>query len=206
MPSYDLSHLNQSATQSEIGPIQDDEALFLYALIRGKRMKNVLELGGLQGYSARNFLRAVGERGFVYTVDLNPVPKFAPNHITIQKDAVNLTRNDVGNEPLDLVFFDCHIYEAQMTMYMKLCEYRVISDETVLALHDTNLHPRQFLPWAYPIQGGWVHQSVERKMVNDFHRMGYDAFTLHTRQSQHDDEFPMRHGLTIMQKFRELAC
>ncbi len=49
--------------------MQDDEALFLYSLVRSLRLSRVLEIGGLSGYSARNFLRAMEPtQGVVYTV------------------------------------------------------------------------------------------------------------------------------------------
>ena len=56
---YDFSHLIQSPDQMVNGPIQDDEALMLYAVVRTMRLRRVLELGGLSGYSARNFLSAL---------------------------------------------------------------------------------------------------------------------------------------------------
>ena len=49
--------------------IDDDEALLLYAVVRGLRMSRVLEIGGLSGYSAKNFLQAMTPtKGVVYTV------------------------------------------------------------------------------------------------------------------------------------------
>ena len=58
MVNYDLTHLTQNENQRVLGPIQDDEALFLYSIIRGCRLERILEIGGLNGYSARNFLKA----------------------------------------------------------------------------------------------------------------------------------------------------
>ncbi len=72
---YDLSHLTQRPNQAVSGPIQDDEALFLFALIRVMLVRRVLEIGGLSGYSATNFTKAVGPLGVVYTIDIRPVPE-----------------------------------------------------------------------------------------------------------------------------------
>jgi hypothetical protein len=66
---------------------------------------------------------------------------------------------DVGSAPLDLVFFDAHVYVAQMDAFLRLSRAGIITDETVIGLHDTNLHPTQPAPWAYPVEGGWVHQE-----------------------------------------------
>ena len=67
MVAYDLSHLTQPDDQVVVGPVQDDEALLLFALVRCMRLRRILEVGGLDGYSARNFLRAMGRGGTLYT-------------------------------------------------------------------------------------------------------------------------------------------
>lgn len=219
MVQYDLSHLTQSPSQDVVGPIQDDEALFLYSIVRGARLRSVLEIGGLSGYSARNFLRAMAPdlRGtVVFTVDINPtVPKLQPNHVVIIKDARDLTPEDVGHRCIELVFFDCHDYDVQMDIYHKLVDRGIIDDNTVIALHDTNTHPFKLVPWAYPVKDeGWVHQRAERSMANTFKNMGYDVFCLHTRPDRHNCDFndlagscivPYRHGVTVCRKFTRLT-
>ena len=65
MVAYNLSHLTQPDDQLVFGPVQDDEALFLYAVVRVMRLRRILEVGGLGGYSARNFLEATGPNGRV---------------------------------------------------------------------------------------------------------------------------------------------
>ncbi len=202
---YDLSHLTQPSNQVVAGPVQDDEALFLFALIRVMLIRRVLEIGGLSGYSATNFVKAVGPTGVVYTIDIKRVPKVAENHVPIIMDARLITPAAIGDAPLDLVFLDCHEYEVQMEMISRLREQNMITDRTVLALHDTNLHPRQTAPWAYEIEGGWVHQVVERRMVNDLRELGYDVISLDTDPRAHGPALPFRHGLTIMRKFTFLA-
>ena len=202
---YDLSHLTQLSTQEVIGPIQDDEALFLFALIRVMRIWRILEIGGFSGYSANNFCKAVGERGIVYTIDINPVPKMAANHVPIIMDARQIEPAAVDNTPLDLIFFDCHVYDVQMEMLRRLEMQGMVTDRTVLALHDINLHPRRLVAGAYEIADGWVHQPVERRMVNDLRNMGYDAFALDTHRDAHGPDLPCRHGLAVMRKFRPLT-
>jgi predicted O-methyltransferase YrrM len=209
---YDFSHLVQPADQNIGGPIQDDEALVLFGLVRTMRIKRVLEIGGLSGYSARNFLAALSwDTGTaVYTVDLDKVQSQARNHFTIQKDVGLLEPRDLHDQPLDLVFFDAHVYDAQMEMFLRLRRLGLITDETVIALHDTGLHPRRSAPWSYPVadadgQHGWVHQDVERRMVNALRRdFGYDAFCFHTDVRRNDDRLPFRHGVTVMKKYVEL--
>ena len=217
MVRYELDHLTQAPAQYVIGPIQDDEALFLFALVRGSRMTRVLEIGGLNGYSATNFLAAMrtvhpdGAEGVMYTVDTQPVAQMAPNHRVIQKDALHLAPEDVDGRPVDLVFFDCHSM-AQMDMYERFAASGIIDERTVLALHDTNLH---YEPWGLrqgphvhqPSVGasGFAHQPVERAMVNRFSALGYDVFHLRTTPNRHHDGFPFRHGLTVCQKHEDLV-
>ncbi len=205
MVVYNLSHLTQSPEQNVLGPIQDDEALFLFSVVRGMRLKRILEIGGLSGYSARNFIAAMGIDGILYSVDINPVPVISSNHRTIQKDAKTIDATDVDSRHLDMVFFDCHVYDAQMDMFQRLKDQGVITEKTILALHDTNTHPTQVVEWAYNTCDGWVHQHVERKMVNEFVQMGYHAFSLHTQPSVHSNNFPFRHGVTILQTNKPLA-
>lgn len=49
-------------------------------------------------------------------------------------------------------------------------------------------------------------QPVERVLVNHLNELGWDAFSMHTpfRLGRFSKEFPMRHGLTLMQRFRPL--
>jgi hypothetical protein len=200
MVKYDLSHLTQDENQKVWGPIQDDEALFLYSIIRGCRLTRILEIGGLSGYSAKNFLQALSfsKEGILYTCDINPVPVLADNHKVIIKNALNLTLSDVDNKPLDLIFFDCHDI-IQLEIFKIFVKYNIINDDTILALHDTNLHyhPNYQEP-------GVVHQPVERNMVNIFKYLGYDIFNISTDHTKHNDDFPYRHGVTICRKFKLL--
>ena len=208
--TYDLSHLS-AANQEVCGPIQDDEALFLFALVRAMRMDRILEIGGLGGYSARNFLAAMAESkdAKMITVDLQPVPAQASNHIVITKDARSLESSDLDGKPLDLVFFDCHDYDVQMAMYERLVSHGLITDSTVLALHDTHVWPRsasQFCGVSTIDNGeGFIHQLAERRMVNKFKELGYDVLALHTPHSRlQSSGLRARHGVTVCTRFHPL--
>lgn len=213
MVNYDLSHLTQEPTQNVWGPIQDDEALFLYSIVRSSRLSRILEIGGLSGYSARNFLQAMSlsKNPVLYTCDLTEVPKLADNHKIIVKNALHLTKEDLDNEELDMVFFDCHDY-MQIDIFFKLKEQNLIGENTIIALHDTNLHYAPYHLYGQNIihhkylssEDGYVHQEVERFMVNMFRHQGYDVFSIKTTKNKHDDDFPIRHGITVCRKFKKL--
>lgn len=205
MHKYNLNHLIQPKNQLVIGPIQDDEALLLYAIIRVCMFKNIVEIGGLNGYSAINFLSAIDNLGKLFTIDLNFVPKQADNHFIIQKDISEVSINDLLETKIDMLFFDCHVYDAQMVFYKNMLENGLIHDKTVIALHDTGLHPFKCCDWSYRIDEGWVHQPVERLMVNELvAKYNYHAINLHTDLTRHSEDLPLRHGLTILSKFKTL--
>lgn len=213
---YSLQHLTQNDDQSTPGPIQDDEALLLFALIRVTHIKRILELGSAYGYSARNFLAAVGQEGTVYSVDWGVEVQCQPediNHVVIIKNVAELTPEDLGNAPIDLVFFDCHAYEAELCVFQTLRRASIITDKTILVLHDTNLWPTKDAPnttgadWpeiSYEVEGGWVFCPPERQLVNDLKEMGYDILNLGTERGVHGPHFPYRCGLSIARKFTPL--
>jgi hypothetical protein len=207
MSTYHLEHLTGPDDQIVDGPIQDDEALVLYAVIRGLRIRRILEIGGLKGYSATNFSQALHGDGVVYTVDIVPIQPVSSNHRPIQKDARHLGAADVDGQVLDMIFFDCHDYDAQMTMFSNLRREGVVDKRTVLALHDTNVHPPQHVKGRYgrAVREGVIHQVDERRMVNELvGRYNYHAFCIHPRMSAHGPSFPFRHGLTLCQIFEPL--
>jgi hypothetical protein len=131
----------------------------------------------------------------------------APNHKILTKDVACLTKYDVDDIPLDLIFFDCHTM-SQMTMYDNFLQSGIITNDTIIALHDTNLHYPypSFQPGGVYIEkeNGYAHQPVERKMVNIFKTLGYDIFSISTNITKHDNSFPFRHGVTICKKFKRL--
>lgn len=192
--NFDLSHLTQP-NRFVFGPVQDEEALLLYALVRCLGARRVLEVGGLDGYSARNFLAAGAE---VWTVDINPVPVQSPKHTVIRSniDSVGLRSLPV----FDLVFYDAHALEQQYAFHRMAQEVGVISDETTVVVHDTGLHKQNHSGWAPPCRGKFAHQHAERLFVERLAAEGWQ------RVHVHDDEADEpRHGLTILQLPRRLA-
>jgi hypothetical protein len=199
MTTYELSHLTQPEDQQVIGPIQDDEALLLYAVIRVMRLKRILEVGGQSGYSAVNFCKAVGPNGVVYTAEPLPMAGMWHNHRPLQRLAHEVEPRDLDYKPLDLVFFDAHDYASQVALYTGLSHAGIITERTLIALHDTGLHPHKVVAWARETPRGWEHQTVERAMVDYLAGVGYDVINFHMDHSKASPELPYRHGLTILQ-------
>lgn len=202
---YDLSHLSQEPAQAVFGPVQDDEALLLFAVCRVTFARRIAEFGGQDGYSARNFLAAINGQpgGVVYTVDSEPVPALAPAHKVVRRQAKDVTAEDFDRRPLDLVFFDCHDFAQQLEAFHTLTRAGVIVRHTVIAVHDTGPHPKKLVPWAFRGEGGWIHRPEERALVNALQDLGYECLSFHA--SHPVPPVPFRHGLTLCMARHRLA-
>ncbi|UCC94762.1 MAG: hypothetical protein JSW40_08115, partial [Candidatus Omnitrophota bacterium] len=66
---YDISHL-RNYEEIVHGPIQSDEALFLYGLTKLIRPRVIVEFG-FGGRSSINFLKALPGDGLLYSFDCN---------------------------------------------------------------------------------------------------------------------------------------
>lgn len=199
---YDLSHLSQEENQYVIGSIQDDEALLLYSLIRCCLIKRILESGAGVGYSAKNFLQATSKfkDSLVYSVDINKFrPQDSERHRLIIKSIDLVEPEDVDNLPLDLVFFDSHRLNLEINFFNKFYQKGIITDNTIICIHDTNLTPFPILEKSKKIDDGWVF-GLDRALVNFFINAGYKIFNIHTNMDRHNDQLPFRNGLTLCQK------
>lgn len=192
--NYDLSHLTQD-TRRVYGPIQDDEALLLFALVRCLGAENVVEVGGQDGYSARNFLAAGAA---VWTIDIAVVPKVSSGHTVIVANAANV---DISALPaFDLVFYDAHDIEAQKSFHDRARACGLIHDETTVVVHDTGLHRERFCDWSVAAGDRWKHQPAEREFVEWLASKGWQRIHVHA-----DDDTEPRHGLTVLQAPRNLS-
>jgi hypothetical protein len=199
MANYDFSYLTDPDNQCTTGSIQNDEALLLFSVVRCSRIRRILEIGSLRGYSARNFCEAVKifHDGIVYSCDNQSIPPVAPNHRFILKWAEDLTPRDVDCCPLGMIFFDAHHISLPRVLDNMAA---VITDETIIAFHDTNRLYRGSNAVTLPEPD--VHHVIEAEMVNHLHSTGYGSFSVRTKAADHDNDFPVRMGVTLMQKFK----
>jgi predicted O-methyltransferase YrrM len=218
---YNLDHLTQSST-AVWGPIQDDEALFLYALIRCMGLKYIIEVGGLHGYSARNFIKAVGNVGKVITIDKavnqDEVKKTLENidlknYSLIEADVNDILPTSLNIPRIDLLFFDAHNSDAQMSFFYKCIDYDLITDRTILVLHDTGTHKVKMHNY-YTCLQDVKHNSnygyyddrpiigcrAEREMSNLFVSLGYSQMHISANNQDLPSYIEFRHGLTILFK------
>jgi hypothetical protein len=211
--NYDLSHLDQSSTLV-YGPIQDDEALFLFALIRCMGLKYIVEVGGLHGYSARNFLKAINLVGKVITIDplflnLYEIPEInLTNHAAIIKFAHDVSPEELPIPYIDLLFFDAHDYDSQILFFNKMSETKLITDKTLVVLHDTGCAPMRLYDEQILFSGpensnnGYVSSPLlaERRISNYLTNKGYQAMHVSANNNCLPEYIQTRHGITILYK------
>lgn len=178
---YDLSHLVHG-DNVVMGPIHDDEALLLYALLRATGGRRVLELGGLNGYSARNFLAAGCE---VVTVEVQRLDPLSERHTTLRIDCGTVADHVDGR--FDMVLFDAHDLEAEVRAFVELRDKGCIDPATLIVVHDTGWHPEQLLPHAEQTDRGWLHCPVAHKVRDALVDFGCDELFL-----------PTFHGMSVL--------
>jgi predicted O-methyltransferase YrrM len=140
---YDLSHLNQN-TMIVLGPIQDDEALVVYGLIKTIRPKTVIECGMGRGYSTVNILKSIDEDARLFTFDIeilnNKSPAFDDKRFKfIKKSQSKIEKSDIENRVIDFVYLDNgHYFDVNVEFWKKVIES--MSENAIMVIHDTGLH------------------------------------------------------------------
>lgn len=64
-------HLQSYIEKDAIGPLQRDEALALFGLVRTLRPKTIVEFGFFHGHSAFNFLCAMEQDAKIFSYDVS---------------------------------------------------------------------------------------------------------------------------------------
>lgn len=202
---YDLKHLDQT-TQYVYGPIQDDEALFVYSVIRVLRPKLAIECGMGHGYSTKNLLSALEPDAKLYTFDIEILNKKASvfndsRFKFIKKSQAEFDPNDVGNEKIDLVYMDDgHYFDVNVKFWKRILPY--LKPNAVFISHDTGLHLDEIEEYTQNRdcvcefnRCGWSHCPPERKFINWIidNYPEWNVINMHSLNIY-------RHGLTILQK------
>ena len=197
-----------------VGPVQRDEALLLHAVVRAVRPLTVVEFGFFRGHSAFNFLRALDPEARLYSFDVDPAcgdlakRKFGhdPRLVYRTRRQETLTAADVGDRPVDLVFFDgAHALDANQETFRRLLP--MLSPGAIVAIHDTGTVLRAFMEdWREEIQRTerWIGdayepQPDERAFVNWLREQHPEFAQIHL----HTHRRP-RHGMTLLQRSEAL--
>lgn len=111
---YNLSHLHQP-TLYYAGPLQNDEALLLFAIITVATPKTLVEFGFYAGDSARNALHAMAPDARLYSYDPYDAYGNGKKYMDAdkrfkfyQRPGEQFTPADIDNRPIDMVFIDAN--------------------------------------------------------------------------------------------------
>ena len=124
---YDLSHLTQDSL-IVLGPIQDDEAVFVYGLIKSIRPKTVIECGMGRGYSTINILQAIEQDSLLFTFDIEILNKnsqaFKDKRFKfITKSQGNFEHSDIDNRIIDFIYLDNgHYFDVNIQFWNKVVQ------------------------------------------------------------------------------------
>lgn len=206
----DLAHL-PFLEELAFGPVQRDEALLLFGLVRVVRPAVVLEIGFFHGDSTFNFLRAMDADARLYSFDVDPAcaarardrfgddPRF---HFRLRsQDAIEAT--DLDGRRADFVFLDAsHDLRLNQATFGRLLD--LMADRAVLAVHDTGTVPHDLIPadhGAHAVADQWIGdrefepQPDERGFVNWILDCHPDFAQIHLHSSR-----TVRWGLTLLQR------
>lgn len=205
--NYSLSHLRYYQEYAA-GPIQRDEALLLYALVKTVDPKTVVEFGFLVGDSAINFLKAMSADARLYSYDVTAMSMHSARKIRddrftfILKSQAEFQCSDVDKRLVDLVLFDgSHDFHINMVTLKEVM--KCLSERALIIVHDTGA-------WYGDMKGfqtsegyfidrlrnrGYIHRPDERKFVNYIREniKDFDQIHLHSTSK-------FRHGLTVLQR------
>lgn len=202
-----LNHL-QFFKEFSVGPIQRDEALLLYAVVKTVDPKTILEFGFLEGHSSINFLNAMASDAMLYSYDISDASMQKASKIYDQrfrfifKSQADFEWPDVDNRLIDLVFFDAsHDFPLNVVTFEKVKE--CLSESALIIVHDTGVWyggPKGLrTPDGHFEDGsigtGYIHQPGERKFVNYVRANAgiFNQIHLHSTTK-------FMHGITILQK------
>ncbi|MBA4018960.1 MAG: hypothetical protein C0483_17465 [Pirellula sp.] len=206
-----VSHLDGYLEAEAMGPIQQSEALLLFAMARVTQPQVLVEFGFNQGDSAANFLRALPPSSAVHSYDISEMSRTLalklkdrhPNFHYHHKSQIDFVPTDVADRSVNFVFID-----AAHDLHINQATWRAVEPalaaDAIIAVHDTGTwHRQHFLPihetmskenperWLNSNE--YQHQIGERQFVN-WIVASTNFVALHFHASS-----VLRHGLTILQ-------
>ena len=139
-----MSHLLTYREDDAVGPLQRDEAIALFGIIRTLRPETVVEFGFFHGHSAFNFLQALppDARLFSYDIDTDSARRaetefhFDPRLTFIGKSQTAFEPEDLAGRKIDFAFFDAaHELDLNQETFRRILPH--LAAEATIAVHDT---------------------------------------------------------------------
>ena len=159
------------------GPIQKDEALFLFGLCAMVQPRHVLEYGVLLGQSSRVWLTAGAHVTAVDKTLSDEARKLAQQFHGLELHEADMAEFTPPNRPYDLIFVDAsHRFEDNMAVVEKVAHM----DGALLIFHDTG-HWREAdmtkeMWWFFREFGGQqdgdliIHHPDEKRTIAEISR------------------------------------
>ena len=215
---YDFNFLNKYFTNRyAISPVQKDEAIFLFGLLKVVRPKVCVEFGFNYGHSSYLILEAIDKSSRLYSFDIldesesianKYYSKKYTNFAFIKKSQSEFSIDLCGNSSVDFVFFDAsHDLEINKKTFERIKEY--FSADAFIVIHDTGLwnhellgeKQRSLLPKIHHkiLPSGIAHQVDERKFVNWITESNPEFNVLHFHTLN-----VVRHGMTVLSNQKKI--
>lgn len=178
----------------ELGKIQKEDELLIQAIIKMTCPLKLVELGYLNGYSTGIILDSMRPDARLISYDNTTQSKTNDPRFTFK----HLSQEDYEEENVDLIFFDAsHDFELNKNTFNKV--YPTLNEGAIVIVHDTGLWDKMVLDTGGKWIGkGYAHRLGERLFVNWIHdNSGMQTIHFHTLKET-------RHGITILQKYKEL--
>ncbi|RYE37348.1 MAG: class I SAM-dependent methyltransferase, partial [Hyphomicrobiales bacterium] len=213
-----MAHLMSYRENDAIGPLQRDEAIALFGIVRTLQPKVVVEFGFFHGHSAFNFLQAMTPDAELFSYDIDAESQrraqdelgFDARLHFFAKSQTDFAADDIGGKPIDFVFFDAaHELDLNQLTFQKILPH--LAADAMIAVHDTGLwHRAHFgelhrefveeMPGKWESADCYAHQPGEREFI-DWIRTIEPAFgALHFHSTA-----TLRHGFSLLQRQRWLA-
>lgn len=180
-----------------LGPIQYDEAVFLYGIALTVAPRCVLEFGVLNGHSTRVWLESGAD---VIGIDIEvrdtarELEKQYPGKLRlIEMDMRGILAGGMRDD-IDIVFWDAgHDFTANAEAFQAVehldC-FHIVHDTGTWSRHNA---PELALSWFEPGKDTHVHRPDEGVFCKYIAAKGYQRIDFHTTRK-------FRHGITILKK------
>jgi len=216
--SYDFNFLNKYFTNKyAISPVQKDEAIFLFGLLKVIRPKVSVEFGFNYGHSSYLILQAIDKSSRLYSFDIldesesianKYFSKKFSNFRFIKKSQSEFSIDLCDNLLIDFVFLDAsHDLEINKETFERIKKY--FSPNAFIVIHDTGLwnrdllgdKHRSLLPKIHhkTLPNGIAHQIDERKFVNWITENNPEFSVLHFHTLH-----AVRHGMTVLSNQKKI--
>lgn len=208
---YELNFFNRYYNNNyALGPLQKDEAILLYGMIRVLRPKVCLEFGFNLGHSAFSILKAIDDNAYLFSFDISDsseaiAKKFFykkfKNFKFVKKSQTDFEFSDIQNQKIDFVFFDAS-HDLNMNIKTFSLIKPFLSDNAYIVIHDTGLWDKKFMEERHhqvlsvithkELNGLISHQIEEREFSNWILNNVEGISVLHYHSLN-----TLRHGLSV---------